>query len=133
MIFIFINLFLASKRWAKPEVTGEAPRTGRHGHTACAYKNSIIIFGGQHQFNPTLNYRECLNDVRKFTPIANEWEHIRCSGRAIEARWNHAAVIYENKMFVYGGVNSEGKKLIDVCVLSFSMRNSFIYILNFFL
>ena len=99
--------------------------TGRRGHTACAYEKGIIIFGGQHRFNPVLNFRECLNDVRLYLTDTQEWKLLNCSGKAIETRRNHTATIHKNKMYVYGGVTIEGKSLKDVWILDLSNNEIF--------
>jgi len=38
--------------WKELKQTGEVPRSGRHGHTACGYKNNLmVVFGGQTSWN----------------------------------------------------------------------------------
>lgn len=56
------------------EVTGDTPPTGRFGHLAERYQNSIVIFGGEKHYNSTLKIRECLSDVRMFIPGISEKE-----------------------------------------------------------
>ncbi len=35
---------------------------GRYGHTANVYKNSMVIHGGEAEYNEKMKKRECLND-----------------------------------------------------------------------
>ena len=100
---------------------GDIPKYGRHSHTACEYKNKVLIFGGEERWNPTLNYRECLNDTRSFDPAKNEWKALRCLG-GIDPRRNHAAAVVEKTMFVYGGINNQGTYLKDVWALNLSKK-----------
>jgi len=97
------------------------PSKGRYGHTACVYKGSIIFFGGEGSFRTELKYRECLSDVRIFTLETAEWKYFPCVGKSITARRNHTAAIYEQTMYVYGGINVEGNYLDEVWTLSLSI------------
>ena len=35
----------------------------RMNHSACAYKNSIVVFGGEKEYNVNMKARQCLSDV----------------------------------------------------------------------
>ena len=105
-------------KWSKIEATGDIPLTGRHGHSACEYKNSLLVFGGQHRFNSELNYRECLNDLHRFDLSKSEWAYVRTTGDNIDARRNHCSIICDDNMYVYGGINADGKVLKDVWSLN---------------
>ena len=94
--------------------------TGRHGHTACAYKDSIIIFGGEGPHPYGLKHRECYFDVRMFSPEHAEWSYMSCNGKPITSRRNHAACIVDTIMFVYGGIDSEGLLLDETWGLNLS-------------
>jgi len=98
---------------------------GRHGHSACEYKRTLIIFGGEHEFNPTLNFRECLNDVRMFTPENNEWKYLKSQSNPIDPRRYHSAAIHGRNMYVYGGISNEGEYLKDVWTFDLS-KNDFL-------
>ena len=100
--------------WLRPKCTGDVPPHGRHGHTACEYKKQVVIFGGEQRWNPTLGYRECLNDVRYFDPAKAQWKLIKSMGKVIAPRRNHAAAANDKIMIVYGGIGSEGNYLKDV-------------------
>jgi len=63
----YINL-LATWIWEKITVKGDIPPYGRYGHSADRYLNSIVIFGGEKNYNTILKIRECVSDVRIFIP-----------------------------------------------------------------
>jgi len=100
---------------------GDIPLFGRHSHTACEYKGSVVIFGGERKYNSILAIRETLNDVYMFNPDKAEWKYLKSIGRPIEHRRGHSATIWDKYMYVYGGINSEGKYLRDLWHFNFSM------------
>jgi len=106
------------QRWMKPDVNGEVPLEGRQGHSANADKKSLVVFGGQKDYNHELRYRECLNDVRIFSPYKNSWIKLRTKGGEIEARRNHASAIYDRTLYIYGGITTEGHFLRDLWSLN---------------
>ena len=104
-------------------MVGDKPLTGRHGHSACEYKNNLIIFGGEREFNPSLNFRKCLNDVHAYHINTNEWKNMRSSSLSslsITQRRCHAATIYNRFMYVYGGITNEGTYAKDVWAFNLS-------------
>jgi len=109
--------------WKKIQTTGDRPTHGRYGHSACAFKDSIIYFGGECNFNQDLKYRETLGDVRSLSLNRGEWRYHTFSGTNCTARHHHAAVIQERNMYVYGGISNEGSFLSDLWCLNLS--NSF--------
>jgi len=117
-----INLYDPIKNlWTKPAVTGETPRSGRHGHSAVEFKKTLVIFGGEQAFNPTLNFRECLNDVYMFSPEKNEWKYLKSTSHPANPRRYHAASVYGRYMYIYGGVSNEGKFTRDVWTFDLSI------------
>jgi len=93
---------------------------GRHGHTACEYKKSLVIFGGEQQFNSALNYRECLNDIRMYLPQTHEWKYLKSTSHPIDPRRHHAAAIQGRHMYVYAGISNEGTYFKDVWAFDLS-------------
>ena len=53
--------------WTKVNAKGDVPSEGRYGHTVCYYRHTLVVFGGEKQYNPALRARECLNDVKTFS------------------------------------------------------------------
>jgi len=116
---------LVTQKWSTPETLGAVPRGGRYGHSACVHNRSLVIFGGHKDI---LTYRECYNDVRVYHTNRNLWENLKTSGKRVEERRNHAATVYHNKMYVYGGINPEGEFLRDLW--SFDFGKSFLSLCN---
>ena len=114
------NLSLVTNTWTRPNVTGETPIYGRHGHTACEYNRTLVIFGGEQQFNKTLRLRECLNDVQMFIPETKEWRFIKTQNHLVPARRYHTAAVYERFMYIYGGISNEGGYMRDIWALNLS-------------
>ena len=62
--------------------------------------------------------RECYNDVRVFSLVDKNWLLVKTFGDIIEGRRNHIAENLGKFLFVYGGINSYGRILNDVCGLN---------------
>ena len=62
--------------------------------------------------------RECYSDVRVFSLVDKNWLLIKTFGDIIEGRRNHIAENLGKFLFVYGGINSYGRILNDVCGLN---------------
>eukprot|EP01127_Copromyxa_protea_P003367 TRINITY_DN1318_c0_g1_i7.p1 TRINITY_DN1318_c0_g1~~TRINITY_DN1318_c0_g1_i7.p1 ORF type:complete len:1526 (-),score=243.36 TRINITY_DN1318_c0_g1_i7:2-4579(-) len=86
-----------SQEWSKVVVTGAKP-VNRHSHTALVYKDDMWIFGGISK-GDTL-----LNDVWRFNFVCQEWFRVDFSGDMPVARWGHSTVLYNNMMYIFGGV-----------------------------
>lgn len=71
--------------------------TPRDRHVAAVFENSIYIFGG---FDGTMR----VNDLHAYNLEANEWHSVEVlGGTPPSPRHSHAAVVYQNSMFVFGG------------------------------
>lgn len=110
----------AKKVWTKQKTSGEMPFYGRQGHTALEYRKSVIIFGGEKQFNENIKMRECLNDTRTYNPEKNEWKFLKCVGKVLEPRRSHSASIHDKIMYVYGGISQYSHCLSDLWSLNLS-------------
>lgn len=81
-------------RWETPVVYGEPPRA-RESHTAVAYKQWIIVYGGMSGCR--------LGDLWKLDTEKMIWERPAISGRLPLPRSLHTSTLVTNKMFVFGG------------------------------
>ncbi|RKP09665.1 hypothetical protein THASP1DRAFT_8637, partial [Thamnocephalis sphaerospora] len=79
------------------QATLGTPPTKRYGHTAALWRHYIIIFGGTNEF------QEYCNDVILFDLKQRAWSRPPITGHQVLARYLHTAVIYDDKMYVYGG------------------------------
>ena len=99
---------------------GDIPQSGRHSHTACEFKGSLIIFGGELGFSKLLRLRECTNDLYVLDARKKEWRCVKPLEGRIDARRNHAAAIHNKLMYVYGGIDMDGQYLNDVWTFNLS-------------
>ncbi len=76
------------------------------------------MFGGEKSWNRLMRIRECLNDTRIYDIYTSEWKYLRCTGEMIEPRRNHAAVIINKTLIIYGGIDNHGHYLKDVWELN---------------
>ncbi|OAX78280.1 hypothetical protein ACJ72_07416 [Emergomyces africanus] len=91
------------------------------GHTASLYQgNKLIVFGGENE------HREYLSDVVILDITTSSWASPEIRGPIPRGRARHASVIYEDKLFVVGGITGvitggiTGEKnviLDDLCYL----------------
>ena len=95
--------------WKKiDDVKGVKP-TPRYFHSMNYYEpgNFLIVHGGR---NDTLNDSFALNDTYVFKLDRYEWMKIelysQLSGFKVLCRCAHSAVVYTNKLIVFGGMNS---------------------------
>lgn len=63
--------FLETKKWRVFKPVATAPYKENHAgmrmsHTANPYKNGIIIFGGEKEYNTNMRARQCLSDVQVY-------------------------------------------------------------------
>jgi dynein heavy chain len=76
----------------------------RANSNACIYKNKVYMFGG----HGGLNYaRTAFNDLFTFDFETETWEQIKPSNSAPEGRGGHSVFASDNKVYIYGGWNSE--------------------------
>ncbi len=55
-----------------------------------------------------------MNTIFKFTFASRKWEAIKPTCALPEARAGHSAVVYKDKLIIFGGKNEENEKLNDV-------------------
>lgn len=88
------------------------------GHTATLYdKNKLIVFGGENE------HREYLSDIVIFDIDSNTWTSPELHGPIPRGRARHAAVVYEDKLFIVGGITGETNYILDdICYLDLKTR-----------
>ncbi|KAF2068655.1 hypothetical protein CYY_010019 [Polysphondylium violaceum] len=71
----------------------------RNSHTLVAYNECIYLFGGTGSTpQETLVY----NELYRYNTKTQEWTLLSSAG--VEGRWGHSAVVYKDKMIVFGGM-----------------------------
>lgn len=83
------------------------------GHTACLWQGSkLLIYGGENE------HREYLSDVIIFDLKTAHWTQPEVRGPVPKGRARHAAVVYDEKLYVVGGLaGSETYTLDEICYL----------------
>lgn len=86
---------------------------GDVGHTACLYEgDKLVVFGGENE------HREYLSDVVILDLKTATWTSPDIRGHVPRGRTRHASVIYQDKLFVVGGIAGETKPILDdLCYL----------------
>lgn len=108
-----VSLDLKSYKWEFVQGRGEIPLT-RDEHTACYYESSMVIFGG------FLRTGERVNHIYRYYFRENKWELVKLhSFQNPSPRSGHSASIYQDRMFVFGGKDSDNEKLNDLWVFNF--------------
>ncbi|PGH35332.1 hypothetical protein GX50_01796 [[Emmonsia] crescens] len=93
-----LRLDLTTLRWNLVDNYGDIPGV-RMGHTASLYQgNKLIVFGGENE------HREYLSDVVILDITTSTWASPEIRGPIPRGRARHASVIYEDKLFVVGGI-----------------------------
>lgn len=113
-------------RWSVPNCKQTKPNFSRHGHSAVAHYNRLVIFGGEKQFIRSIA-RDILDEVWMFDVRDQQFTKITtiCYNRQIPARKYHAASICGDKMYVYGGIDEKSEYLSDVWELDLSSNYNF--------
>ncbi|CAO3640182.1 unnamed protein product [Mucor fragilis] len=99
----FYVLHTNTRQWSRVRTKGRLP-TERAGHSTCVSDDGVMyIFGGHFQ-------RKYLNDLCAFNvkeyPAKAEWEFIRVENQGPTPRSGHISVIYDKKLYIFGGINA---------------------------
>lgn len=110
---------ITDNEWEKIQALGEIP-SRRAGHSAISTNsNTMIVFGGYCGEDVEFN------DVYEFNPMGNFWRKVNCE-HSPYARSFHSAVLYRDRMIVFGGEYGSEEKVVNVC----AFRGQTDYFLN---
>jgi hypothetical protein len=112
-----MNITIPQFIWKKPQITGRIPRP-RYGHSAICYNNSMIMFGGTNIIT-----NKALNDVHVLDLTTWKWTKPKVTGQIPSPRSFHTAVLYQDKMLVWGGYR-------EVIESSFKFNDVYLHILD---
>lgn len=90
--------------------TAYSPK-GRIGHTACAYKNKMVMFGGWAHYSQRMGIRRCFRKVYVLRIKQGSWYSRIGSGDVPKPRRCHMSQVLGRSMIVYGGLDSMSKRL----------------------
>ncbi len=71
---------------------------GRRSHSACAYNNRMLIFGGFQE-----NIQKHFNDMYEYDVARNEWRMVEQQGLIPCARRRHSCNLVGSRMLIFGG------------------------------
>jgi N-acetylneuraminic acid mutarotase len=106
---------IQDRNWSLIQPNGQLP-SRRFGHSGATYTNQgkLILFGGW-------DGRDTLNDLHSYDFEEQEWTQLRATGAKPSHRYRHTAVIYQDSMFIFGGVDKEHSRFNDLQRLDLSM------------
>ncbi|MCJ1479606.1 hypothetical protein MMC13_008292 [Lambiella insularis] len=107
-----LKLDLGSLQWSLVDNYGDIPGV-RMGHTACLWQgDKLLIHGGENE------HREFLSDVVIFDLKTAHWTSPDIRGPIPMGRARHAAAVYDEKLFILGGLTGNATYTLDeVCYL----------------
>lgn len=83
------------------------------GHTACLWQGSkLLVYGGENE------HREYLSDLVIYDINTSHWTQPEIKGTIPKGRARHAAAVYDDKLFVVGGLaGTDTYTLDEICYL----------------
>jgi len=70
--------------------------SSRTGHSLTYFEGSLYLFGGKDDYSAS-------NELWQYHIEARAWTKLTCSGPKPPRLYNHAAILYDRKIFVFGG------------------------------
>jgi len=107
-----LRLNLKTLNWQLVDNYGDIPGV-RMGHSASLYQgDKLLVYGGENE------HREYLSDVVILDLTDHHWTQPDVQGPIPKGRARHAAVVYEDKLFIIGGLTGESNYILDdICYL----------------
>jgi N-acetylneuraminic acid mutarotase len=107
-----LKLNLAARQWSLVDNYGDIPGV-RMGHTSCLWQgDKLLVYGGENE------HRIHLSDVVIFDIKTAHWTQPDINGPIPRGRARHSAVIYDEKLFVCGGMSGNDNGVLDdICFL----------------
>ena len=102
--------------WTRPSTFG-APPSARGGHTACLVGNLFVVFGGTRTDAEAVGRFLYLDDLWVLDTDSMRWHCPTLAGRKPPARYGHAAVVIDFKVYIFGGKGAGGALYNDVWML----------------
>lgn len=86
--------------------------------THSLYKNKVYTSGGY--FPDDKNSKQVLNRIFEYDPYENSWKGLP---KMIKAVYNHSMVEYDNKLFIFGGIDDKFKVVNTVQMFNLETGN----------
>ncbi|KAG7306015.1 hypothetical protein JYU34_008586 [Plutella xylostella] len=95
------------EEWVALTPRGTWPE-GRRSHSAWVRDGYMYIFGG---FNG--NSKNHFNDLYRYSAKDNSWEYIEVKGLVPCKRRRQACILYEDKVYLFGGTSPGGRQVVS--------------------
>ena len=95
---------MKTAHWTQPQVTGPVPK-GRARHAAVLHEDKLFIIGGITGQNNYVLDDICYLDLKTFT-WSRTWRFV--------GRFDHAAYIWGDRVWVFGGLSEDMDKISDL-------------------
>ncbi|XP_077497478.1 kelch domain-containing protein 3-like [Amblyomma americanum] len=106
-------LDLDTMEWHRFSTSGEAPGW-RSYFTASVIGTRIYVWGGA-VWDPSFGIRECENTIYYLETTTSTWVRPRVQGVPPVAREGHAALVYKEELYIFGGLSlSQGTYCADM-------------------
>jgi len=123
--YLFFLFLLAKQQWGKP--LGGFEDFKRNFFSCVTYDDKIWVFGGKgNGYRNDLIVYEAGITANYFPSVFNasqgKWQEVDGDGKNVPPRrYGHTAVVYKRRMYVFGGYDTDGFTLNDLCSYSFSI------------
>jgi N-acetylneuraminic acid mutarotase len=81
--------------------------TSRLCHIAVTWGGCMWIHGGHNTHAESQTFNEIKSDLWKYKFEEKKWEQVHIEKGTMPAKTEHSAVIYQNKMYLFGGYSGE--------------------------
>mmetsp|Transcript_7608 Transcript_7608/g.14298 ORF Transcript_7608/g.14298 Transcript_7608/m.14298 type:complete len:620 (+) Transcript_7608:6168-8027(+) len=96
---------------------------GRIGHTACPYKNKMVVFGGWAHYSQRMGIRRCFRKVYILRLKQGSWYSRIGSGDPPRPRRCHMASVLGRSLIIFGGLDEMSKRLRSTYVYDLKEQN----------
>ncbi|XP_063693035.1 uncharacterized protein LOC134824948 isoform X2 [Bolinopsis microptera] len=85
-----------SLSWVELVPDSEDSPSSRSGHSLIFFEGSLYLFGGKDEYSAS-------NELWQYHTEAAVWTKLSYSGKAPPRLFNHSAILYDKKVFIFGG------------------------------
>jgi len=94
--------------WRRQILTGDPPKQPRHNYSCISIQEKLWLFGGLLEGASVSEENSRCNDVHVLDIETGSWSHVECMNPPPPVCL-HSAVFKDTKMFIFGGMGSDGK------------------------
>ena len=109
-----------TRKW-ETLATSYSPKV-RYGHSAVAYKQKIIIYGGWSSYSAKLGMRRCISKLLTLNLKTLNWQRHIALGKMPSGRRHHSAAALGKHMLVFGGVDKHSEVKGSLYVLDLKAK-----------